>query len=120
MKKLSEYKDEEALDLLADILEPVALIMSDNTVKEAFDAGNRLKMISAIIKTHKAEIMQILAAMEGVPESEYHCDILTLPARVLEVLNDDAFMQVFTSRVKEMTSVTSSTPAMESTKADEQ
>ena len=39
MRKLSEYKNEDALDLLADILEPVAHIFADK------DFVNKLKIV---------------------------------------------------------------------------
>ena len=117
MKKLSEYKDEEALDLLADVLEPVADIMADDAVKEAWATGNRLKVAKATIKGHKAQVMEVLAVMEGVPVSEYHCNVFTLPMRVIEVLNDEALLSVFTSQAQEMMQGISSGPAMETTGA---
>ena len=49
MKKLSEYKDEEALDLLADIIEPVAFIFSDSEFIETLQEN---KLAAIELKPH--------------------------------------------------------------------
>ena len=92
MKKLSEYKDEEALDLLADILSPTVEIMQDEAVQKFFNKGDEnmtvADVVTLVIKTHKKAVMQIMAALEGVPSEEYHCNIFTLPAQLMQVVND--------------------------------
>lgn len=93
--KLSEYKNEQALDILADILEPSAKIFSDKDVKKAFETGDKIKGIKAAIKTHKSEIIEILAVLDGVPVAEYECNVLTLPVKLLEILNDTDLMSFF-------------------------
>ena len=93
--KLSEYKNEEALDILADILEPSAKIFSDKDVKQAFEKGGQISGIKAAIKGHKTEIIEILAVLDGVPVAEYECNVLTLPVKLLEILNDTDLMSFF-------------------------
>ena len=93
--KLSEYKNEQALDILADILEPSAKIFSDKDVKKAFETGDKIKGIKAAIKTHKSEIIEILAVLDGVPVAEYECNVLTLPVKLLEILNDTDLTSFF-------------------------
>lgn len=92
MKRLSEYKDEEALDLLADILSPTVEIMQDESVQKFFNKGDEkmtvADVVTLVIKTHKKAVMQIMAALEGVPSEEYHCNIFTLPAQLMQVVND--------------------------------
>ena len=93
--KLSEYKNEQALDILADILEPAATIFSDKEVKEAFGTGDKIKGIKTVIKTHKKEIIEILAVLDGVPVAEYECNVLTFPVKLLEILNDTDLTNFF-------------------------
>lgn len=93
--KLSEYKNEQALDILADILEPSAKIFSDKDVKQAFEKGDKISGIKAAIKGHKTEIIEILAVLDGVPVAEYECNVLTLPVKLLEILNDTDLMSFF-------------------------
>ena len=120
MRKLSEYKDEEALDLLADILEPAANILADKAVQEAWENGNRLKFAGTVIKKHKKEVIQILATLDGVPVTEFHCNVFTLPARIIEITNDKELLNFFTSQVQEMTESISSGRVMENTEENGQ
>lgn len=96
--KLSEYKNEQALDILADIIEPSAKIFTDPNVKQAFSKGDKIKGIKAAIKNHKPEVLEILAVLDGVPVEEYECSVLTLPAKILEILNDTALTDFFNSQ----------------------
>ena len=93
--KLSEYQGEDALDLLADLIEPAGEIMSDKQIGDIFKE-NRFKAIGLAIKNHKRAVMQILATMDGVPVEEYKCNVFTLPVKILELLNDPDLVQLFT------------------------
>lgn len=99
--KLMEYKDEEALDLLAEILEPTMAIMQDKEVSKAYKSkdGGKMAAVIVAVKRHKEEIMTILAAMDGVPVKEYHCNILTIPQRVIEIISDPEIKSFFSSAV---------------------
>ena len=96
--KLSDYKNEQALDLLADIIEPASSIFSDGAVKKAFETGNKIKAIQVAIKSHKSEIIEILATFDGIPVEKYECNVLTLPVKVLEILNDPILTSFFSSQ----------------------
>lgn len=101
MKKLSEYRDEEALDLLADILNPVVEIMQDEKVQEGFKKGSGktlAQVVTLAIKSHKRAVMDIMAALDGVDPSEYHCDIFTLPMKAMEIANDPDLRSFFASQ----------------------
>ena len=93
--KLSEYKGEAALDILADLIEPAGEIMSDKEIGEVFKQ-NRFKAIGLAIKNHKKAVMQIMAALDGVPVAEYKCNVFSLPVKILELLNDPELIQLFT------------------------
>lgn len=93
--KLSEYQGEAALDVLADLIEPAGEIMSDKEIGEVFK-DSRFKAIGLAIKNHKKAVMQIMATMDGVPVEEYKCNVFTLPAKILELLNDSDIIQLFT------------------------
>ena len=43
--KLSEYKNEDALDLLADLIEPAYVIMTDETFRDMIGTANKMQMI---------------------------------------------------------------------------
>lgn len=111
MKKLSEYRDEEALDLLADLLEPFAALFQDDEFRREYGKNNVLRAVSLALKRHKEEIMQILARMEGVDRKNYHCSMATLPLRLIELMQDNDLQAVFTSQVETSSSAPSSTTA---------
>lgn len=118
MKRLLEYENEEALDLLADIIEPAAELFSDKRIAEAWKNDKRTKAVTIAIKHHKKSVLAILAVLEGVPVDEYKCNILTLPKTVLELLNDAELLAFFKSQVQNMEK-TVSTPVTENTEAAE-
>ena len=97
MRNLSDYRDEEALDLLAELFEPMAKFFMDDEFVKTFDSGNRLWAVKVAIKNHKPEVMQILAAMEGVPVEEFHCNIMTLPIRLYQLITTPEIAGFFTS-----------------------
>jgi len=119
LKKISEYRDAEALDMLAEIIEPAIVIMGDKNVADLIMANKLIPAIKEMIKAHKTEVMQILAAMEGVPFEEFHCNVFTLPMRVLELLNDEALLSFFTSQAPETSQKTFSGPVMGDTTGNE-
>lgn len=83
--KLSDYKNEDAIEVIADIIEPLSVIFTDEEIK---NEKNRMKAIAKALKKYKKEVIQILARIDGVSIDEYECNALTLPIKVLEVMND--------------------------------
>ena len=111
MKKLSEYKGEEALDLLVEILEPSAEMMADQRVMNMLMSnGRRMEGIKLLIKEHKGAVIQIMAALDGVPVDQYEYSFLTLPLRLVEVLNDKELLSFFTEAAKTSSDSASGSP----------
>lgn len=116
--RLSDYKNEEALDLFVDLMDPISRIIADEEAATKFDEAPRMEFIKYIIKNHKSEIIQILARVEGTPVEEYECDIFALPSVLLEVLSNPKVLGLFTSQGQK-TAQPSSGPATESTTESE-
>lgn len=96
MRKLSEIKGEEALDVLADIIEPAAEIFSDENVKNAVkNEKSKVKAVKIILKDHKKAILALMAALEETPVEEYKPTLLALPALIIGVLNDPELQSLF-------------------------
>ena len=98
--KLSEIKKDEALDVLADILEPASQILTDEKIKELFQKESKLKLVSYILKNHKSEIIEIMARLDGEEPEDYTFSLIDLPKKVLEILNDEALKDLFTSQAQ--------------------
>lgn len=96
MRKLSEIKGEEALDVLAEIIEPAAEIFTDENVKNALKVeNNKAKAAKIILKDHNKAVLTLMATLEGVPVEEYQPTLFALPSLILGVLNDPELNSLF-------------------------
>lgn len=125
--RISEFKGEKALDLLAEIIEPAAAIFADEAVTNAFkkDTEENKKGIPAlaahIFKNHKAETLEILAALNNVSVDKYNANPIMIIAQLMTVLQDTMsqdVLAVFTSQAQETEDEKSSGAATENTQAD--
>lgn len=116
--KLSEYKGEDALDILADLIEPAAEIMTDPEITSAFRSGvSKSKIARLIIKGHKSAIISVLATLDREEPDEYakKMNLFTLPAKLVELFNDPELINLFTlqGQTMEKTSSGSATESIE-------
>lgn len=97
--KISEYKGEQALDLLDAIIEPATEIIADTEVHSLLQNSNILKTARYCLKNHRQAVIEIMSALDGVSAEEYlaNCSVLTLPLKVVEILNDKELLEVFRS-----------------------
>ena len=93
--KLSEFKDDAALELIADIIEPATEILADPAIKEAF-SRSKMAAIKVAIKNHKSAIKEIIARLDGKTPEECHFTALSLPINLLSMFNDPELQQLFT------------------------
>lgn len=110
--RLSDIKGDRVLEVIADIIDPIANIVGD---KEAMAALKKEKMpegadrheyllgrvkkaLPKLIKGHKTDIISILSAIEGVSVEEYteSLNLIKLMRDCTDLLNDEAFVAVFT------------------------
>ena len=116
--KLSEFKGEDALDVFAEILDPAIEIMADTDIKDAYLSGNKILAIKRAIKKHKKSVIYILAILNGKDPQKYEPNVLSLPLKILEILNDKELMEVFTLQGQRIVEESSGS-AMENTEAKE-
>jgi|GEM_PF-1551801 len=106
--KLSEYRGDDALEVLAELLEPAVEILADKEIAAAW-CGNstgktrgqkQLKAVSIALKKHREAVISVLAALEHESPEEYRAkiNVVTLPKKLLEVLNDKDLKAFFTSQ----------------------
>ena len=116
--KFEELKNEQAIEALADMFDPILEIASDEKVKSAARSDNRILMVKIILKDHARAVFELMAASEGVPIDEYECNMLTLPAKLMEMFNKPEFGFLFQSQ-SQTEEQTSSGSATESTEVNE-
>jgi len=100
--RLSDFKGEEALDVLADIIEPLTTIIADEEIQALTKQKGvpRIKYVKPAIKNHKQEVIFILATLQKqtVEEYEANLSLITLPMQVLEFINDPEIQKLFFSQ----------------------
>lgn len=101
IKNLADVKGEAALDLVADLIDPVTEIMSDPVVAAAYrgtedNPGSKANAIKVAIKTHKKAITTILALMDEQDPKTYEPSAMVIPVRLLQILNDPDMNSLFT------------------------
>lgn len=115
MKRLSDYKGEDALELWADLLEPITSIFADKEMIASF-RSNKPKMLVAkdILSKHKKEAKEILLRIDPSP-----LDGLNIVTRLVAILADigdnEDIKPFFVSAVQEKTEHESSGSPTEST-----
>lgn len=115
--KLSDIKGERVFDVIADIIDPIANIAEDNEFKAIFAkvtppkdvdkkafamqiATKRLKKYApALLRSHKGDVITIMASIEGVSPAEYaeSLNLAKLMTDAAELVTDKAFLDLFTS-----------------------
>ncbi len=119
--RLSDYKGEKALDVLANMLEPATEILADSEVANSVGRGEApVKAVKIAIKRHKRAVIELLAALNDIPADEYaeQVSLLTLPKQLLELMNDKDVQSLFSSQ-GQMTENKSSGSATENIEANE-
>lgn len=95
--KLSEIKGEKAIEVFADLLDPVSKILSDEDVLKSIQGKEKqVVVIQKMLKSHTKEIIEIMAILDGTPVEEYEVDFVTLPMKLIEIFNDEAVIELFT------------------------
>ncbi len=97
--KLSEYKNEDALELLGDILEPLSDIMNDDEFKALIKGEtNKMKLVQYLLQKKGKSIIQILARLDGVPVEQYNKNIVQMANDLLDLVNDKELTDFFASQ----------------------
>ena len=86
--KLSEIKDEQALDLIADIIEPISVLSTDEKFTSAIKSGNKIQAVKIAMKEHHKEIITILALLDGEDPDNYHFNLLQIPKKLMSIINE--------------------------------
>lgn len=96
--KLSEIKGEKAIEVFADLLDPVGKILTDEDVRKLItDNAPKVEIIKTMLKNHSKEVIEMMAIIDDVPVENYEVNFATLPMKLIELFNDEAVGQLFTS-----------------------
>lgn len=105
--KLSEIKGEKALEIIADLIDPVALMVQDKKFKKVVDSGTKVDVVKFLLKEHPKEILLILALINQEDPATYEPTLLSLPKMVMELIEDPAVISLFKSQSQSVVSAPS-------------
>ena len=95
-----ERNNEEKLELLADLIEPVSKILTDNDVIDPIKDGKDTwgAIIATVLRKHKTEIVEIMAHVDGVDVDKYEVNLLKLPTRLMDFINRPEVQELFSGQ----------------------
>ncbi len=111
--RLSDVKGERTFEVVADIIEPVYRIAQDEAAVEMlspkpcpegedpkkFMARRLVAGVPALLRSHKGDLVAIMAAIEGEDAEEYAAslDLAKLVVSLTELVSDPALMGFLSS-----------------------
>ena len=111
--RLSDIKGERTLEVIADIINPIANIAEDEVASELFKREKlpdgmtvktfllqrAKKAVPALLRGHKGDIIAILSTIEGTTPEEYAgtLNLVKLMKDTVDLLSDEAFTELFIS-----------------------
>ena len=108
--KLSDIKGKMAIEIIADLIEPIAEIASDPACEGLFkvvpvkgqsprttSAKHLGKYIPILLKNHKQEVLKIVALLDGKNADDMNA--FQMMAALLSVMTDKALLELFQSAV---------------------
>ena len=111
--RLSDIKGDRVFDVIADIIDPIANIASDETASalfkreklpegmtaKAFLLERARKAVPALLKGHKGDIITVLATIAGVSADDYRASLTIAKwmKDTAELMTDEAFGELFIS-----------------------
>ena len=109
--KLSDIKGERAIEVIADLIEPIANIATDKECSDLFSVKpvkgeeknvtakkHLVKKVPSLLKTHKHDVIKIIATLDG--KSVDDMNVFSITAALIGFVQDEALIELFTSAAR--------------------
>ena len=121
--RLSEIKGTDAIDVIADIIDPVTKILADKEIEDAINTKKPYLFIAKVIlKNQKEAILEVLAILHEENPAEFKPSLIELPIMLVQLVQDimenKELVDLFQSQEVKTASV-SSFPVMQNTEGTE-
>lgn len=97
MKLLSDFHDEQAMDVLIDLIDPISAIYGNKDFVHSVGKDNK-KAVKCLLKENRDDVVSILAVLNETPKEEYHYTVASLVVDCLALLNDKELLRFFISQ----------------------
>lgn len=97
MGRLEDARGADAIDLIADLIDPLTEISQDEEILKLTRKNGTpvFKIVQAILRRHKDSAIQILAIIDGVEPEDYKGNVFTIIGRLLGLLNNKDIQSFF-------------------------
>lgn len=92
--KLTDFKDADAIRVVADLLPYVGNIAKNSAVEKA-RKGSMMDFAATLLKENPADILAMLAILNNQAPAEYHCNAATVIMDVFSMFSDPALLELF-------------------------
>ena len=98
--KISEFRNEAGLEVIADIIEPLSVVFRDQEFRKMVEGGsvNRFQVVGYLLKNHAKPVIEILARLSGTTPGEYDKSVIGMTRDLLDLLNDEELRDFFPSQ----------------------
>ncbi len=97
--KLSEFKDEKGIEVVAKLLVPICNIVANPENEKAKDK-NRAAFLCSMLQNSPKDVMDMLAILNDQNPEDYHCNAASVLKNVLELATDKELMELFGAQGK--------------------
>lgn len=100
MKRLSDYKGEEAIELWADLITPAAFILAEADIPKLINEKKKpVEIASIVLKSHPKEAIEILTRIDETPVDGLNV-IIRLVALINDIISDDTAKGFFVTQAQ--------------------
>lgn len=111
--RLSDFKDEKAIEVVANLLVPIGHIVANPANKEAQSEGSMLSLASSMLKNNAADVKAMLAILNDIEPEKYTCTAATVLRDIVNMLGDPELQQLFGLQRQTLTSAGSASTISE-------
>lgn len=92
--KLTDFKDSEAIRVVADLLPYVGNIAKNSVIEQA-RKGSMLDFAATLLRENSSDVLAMLAILDNQAPAEYHCNAATVIKDVFNMISDPALLELF-------------------------
>ncbi len=96
--KISNLRGEDAIDTMADLIEPITAIASDKDFEKLYKSKPLVFAVQYCLKHHKKEILEILAIINCEDPDYFDPKFWEIPKMIFDVLDDENVKSLFLSQ----------------------
>lgn len=92
--KLSEFKDEKGIEVVAKLLVPISNI-AGNKSNAGMKGKSVIEFASAMLRNNPKDVMALLAILDDKEPEAYHCSAASILADLINMLGDEELLRLF-------------------------